>query len=195
MFHYPSVLVAIVAVVLADPKAFPDELKSSESVDEKTPVPKVSRRFAAIREAPCHDCASSRLTDRGRLDKNTNDKLDLAKLRAHLREKPRTKAGQVRQAWPEIKQLLASGHSLKDICQWLNEIGLEIGYARLSDYVCQLRRREAPLPVLSETETETEPVMPERNMNLIQPLAHILEREKKRGGFSYNAEPDPKKLI
>ena len=129
------------------------------------------------------------------MDKDTNDKLDLAKLRAHLREKPRTKAGQVRQAWPEIKQLLASGHSLKDICQWLNEIGLEIGYARLSDYVCQLRRREAPLPVLSETETETEPVMPERNMNLIQPLAHILEREKRRDGFSYNPEPDPKKLI
>jgi hypothetical protein len=129
------------------------------------------------------------------LDKNTNDKLDLAKLRAHLKEKPRTKAGQVRQAWPEIKQLLASGHSLKDICRWLNEIGLEIGYARLSDYICQLRRREAPLPALSETETGAEPAIPERHMDLIQPLAHILEREKKRGVFSYNAEPDPKKLI
>ena len=129
------------------------------------------------------------------MDKNTNDKLDLAKLRAHLREKPRTKAGQVRQAWPEVKQLLASGHSLKDICQWLNEIGLEIGYARLSDYVCQLRRREAPLPLLSETETGAEPVVPERHMDLVQPLAHILEREKRRPGFSYNAEPDPKKLI
>jgi hypothetical protein len=32
-------------------------------------------------------------------------------------------------------------------------------------------------------------------MDLIQPLAHILEREKSRAGFSYNAEPDPKKLI
>jgi hypothetical protein len=27
------------------------------------------------------------------------------------------------------------------------------------------------------------------------PLAHILEREKKRVGFDYNSEPDPKKLI
>lgn len=129
------------------------------------------------------------------MDKNTNDKLDLAKLRAHLREKPRTKAGQVRQAWPEIRQLLASGHSLKDICRWLNEIGLEIGYARLSDYVCQLRRREAPLAMLSESETGAEPATTERHTDLIQPLAHILEREKRRTGFTYNAEPDPKKLI
>ena len=76
------------------------------------------------------------------MDKNATDKLDLAQLRAHMREKPRTKAGQVRQAWPDIKQLLDAGHSLKDVCQWLNEIGLQIGYARLSDYVSQLRRRE-----------------------------------------------------
>ncbi|HEX4167499.1 MAG TPA: hypothetical protein VHZ55_18695 [Bryobacteraceae bacterium] len=129
------------------------------------------------------------------MDKTTNDKLDLAKLRTHLREKPRTKAGQVRQAWPEIKQLLASGHSLKDICRWLNEIGLEIGYARLSDYVCQLRRREASLTMLSEAQPTAEPAIPEQQIDLIQPLAHILEREKKRSGFSYNAEPDPKKLI
>jgi hypothetical protein len=45
--------------------------------------------------------------------------------------------------------LLASGHSLKDICIWLNEIGVQIGYARLSDYVCQLRRRESAIQVLT----------------------------------------------
>jgi hypothetical protein len=27
------------------------------------------------------------------------------------------------------------------------------------------------------------------------PLANVLERERKRPGFNYNAEPDPKKLI
>jgi len=27
------------------------------------------------------------------------------------------------------------------------------------------------------------------------PLANVLERESKRPGFNYNAEPDPKKLI
>ena len=63
---------------------------------------------------------------------NHTQELDLNRLRARLREKPRTKAGQVRQAWPDIRDLLAAGHSLKDIRVWLNEIGLEIGYARLS---------------------------------------------------------------
>lgn len=68
------------------------------------------------------------------------------RLRERLPEKPRTKAGQVRQAWPDIKKLMAAGHSLRDICSWLNEIGLEIGYARLSDYIGQLRRRESHNP-------------------------------------------------
>jgi hypothetical protein len=69
--------------------------------------------------------------------------LDYTRLRAHTLDKPRTKAGQVRQAWPEIKSLIAAGHSLKDICAWLNEIGLEIGYARLSHYIGQMRERDA----------------------------------------------------
>jgi len=49
----------------------------------------------------------------------------------------------VRQAWPEIRKLCAAGHSLKDIWTWVNEIGIEIGYARLSHYIGQLRRKEA----------------------------------------------------
>jgi hypothetical protein len=107
------------------------------------------------------------------LDKHANEKLDFSKLRTHLREKPRTKAGQIRQAWPDIKQLLAAGHSLNDICRWLNEIGLQIGYARLSDYVCQLRRRDAgPLKpavtVIAESAGECG--------GAFLPLAHILVR-------------------
>lgn len=127
------------------------------------------------------------------MSKSANDKLDLLKLRAHVGEKPRTKAGQVRQAWPDIKQLLDVGHSLKDVCTWLNEIGLEIGYARLSDYVCQLRRRDALAWVNTQSGAPSDPAMPEAPT--IHPLAHILEREKKPVGFEYNAEPDPKKLI
>jgi hypothetical protein len=107
-------------------------------------------------------------------------------------EKPRTKAGQVRQAWPDIKQLLDAGHSLKDVCAWLNEIGLQIGYARLSDYVCQLRRREVlsytPQPTIAANTAASE-------LPTVHPLAHILEREKRPVGFDYNSEPDPKKLI
>jgi hypothetical protein len=77
------------------------------------------------------------------MERNSNERPDYTRLRAHLLDKPRTKAGQVRQAWPEIKNLIAVGHSLKDICAWLNEIGLEIGYARLSHYIGQMRERDA----------------------------------------------------
>jgi hypothetical protein len=77
------------------------------------------------------------------MEKTSNEQPDYTRLRAHLLDKPRTKAGQVRQAWPEIKKLIAAGHSLKDICGWLNEIGLEIGYARLSHYIGQMRERDA----------------------------------------------------
>ena len=76
------------------------------------------------------------------MDQTPKDKLDLTRLRARLAEKPRTKAGQVRQAWPDIKALFDAGHSLKDIWMWLNEIGIEIGYARLSHYTGQLKRRD-----------------------------------------------------
>jgi len=77
------------------------------------------------------------------MEETSNEQLDYTRLRAHLLEKPRTKAAQVRQAWPEIKELLAAGHCLKDVCAWLNEIGLEIGYARLSHYIGQMRERDA----------------------------------------------------
>ena len=127
------------------------------------------------------------------MDKNATDKLNLAQLRAHLREKPRNKAGQVRQAWPDIKQLLDAGHSLKDVCQWLNEIGLQIGYARLSDYVSQLRRRETVMMAPAEVTVQSQSTLIEEAAP--HPLAHILEREKKRVGFDYNSEPDHKKLI
>ena len=73
---------------------------------------------------------------------NVNEHLDLSRLRTQVQDKPRTKAGQLRQAWPEIKDLLAAGHSLKNIWAGLNESGLKIGYARLSHYISQLRLRD-----------------------------------------------------
>jgi hypothetical protein len=154
------------------------------------------------------------LRNRGRLDHDSKDKLDLTRLRARLAEKPRTKIGQVRQAWPDIKALFDAGHSLKDIWRWLNEIGIEIGYARLSHYTGQLKRRDkaaAPagtLPLVPEApvvvdqllfastakvrETRTEP---ERSPAPNDALANIREREDRRPGFQSNSEPDVKKLI
>jgi hypothetical protein len=149
------------------------------------------------------------------LDQNPKDILDLTRLRARLRERPRTKAGQVRQAWPEIKALLDSGHSLKDIWGWLNEIGIAIGYARLSHYIGQLKRRDQtaappgtvqpvleivrgsghPPPVPHEDASRENRTKPERPAAVNDPLANVREREDRRSGFQYNSEPDIKKLI
>jgi len=155
------------------------------------------------------------LPNRGRLDQPPKNTLDLNRLRARMGEKPRTKVGQIRQAWPDIKALFDAGHSLKDIWMWLNEIGIEIGYARLSHYIGQLKRKDqtaapaATLPLIAgvppidgrsvptsidsaarESKTESEPP-PTPN----DPLANIREREDRRSGFQYNSEPDVKKLI
>jgi hypothetical protein len=141
---------------------------------------------------------------------NLNQQLDLNQLRKRVREKPRTKAGQVRQAWPDIRDLLAAGHCLKDVWTWLNEIGLEI-YARLSDYVGQLRRQEEARLEIRErqvkpSESVTRAFTPGRSTVRTQapvddramkghPRANLLERERNRPGFHYNDNPDPKKLI
>jgi hypothetical protein len=135
------------------------------------------------------------LQNRGRLDQNAKDKLDLTRLRARRGEKPRTKAGQVRQAWPDIKALFEAGHSLKDIWAWLNEIGIEIGYARLSHYTGQLKRRDQALAASTDGTSREISTELERSPATNDPLANIREREDRRSGFQYNSEPDVKKLI
>jgi hypothetical protein len=142
------------------------------------------------------------------VDKDQNDKLDLNRLRARLGEKPRTKAGQIRQAWPDIKALFDAGHSLKDIWVWLNECGIQIGYARLSHYTGQLRRRDQSVASPERPRASDHPLQPsnegssrevaievEKPSAPVDPLANIREREERRPGFQYNSEPDVKKLI
>ena len=132
--------------------------------------------------------------------------LDLNRLRARLLERPRTKAGQVRQVWPDITNLLAAGHTLKDIWTWLNDIGLQIGYARLSHYVGELKLRDqagqAQFATRMASQTAADPygsprltpqATPTRGRGP-DPLANIVERESKRPGFNYNEQPDPKKV-
>ena len=109
--------------------------------------------------------------------------------------------------WPDVRNLLAAGHSLKDIWTWLNEIGLEIGYARLSHYVSQLRLRDQAAQVQSAPRMVPQTAVAPYSMvrpvpqptpaggQSRDPLANVLEREKNRPGFQYNDVPDPKKLI
>ena len=147
------------------------------------------------------------------MDNDSKHEIDFGRLRARVREKPRTKAGQVRQAWPEIKDLAAAGHSLKDIWAWLNESGISIGYARLSHYIGQLRKKEkagdgpgrradadaalnmsaastAPLLDPSSGQDQTSETGPNPD-----PLANVRVREERRPGFNYNSQPDLRKLI
>jgi len=125
--------------------------------------------------------------------------LDLNRLRARRGEKPRTKAGQVRQAWPEIRELIAAGHSLKDIWKCVNEIGIEIGYARLSHYVGQLRRSEPAVQVHAQRfDASRQPTSGHTGLNdgnASDPLANLRAREQQPPGFNYNPDVDLKKLI
>jgi hypothetical protein len=134
-----------------------------------------------------------------------NTGLDVQRFRLLAQTKPRTKAGQVRQVWPELKVALAAGHRLKDIRTWLSEIGIEIGYARLSDYVGQLKRRDAvpsPARVISETRNSVAPrqktTVSHRSARSgagSDPLSNLQEHERRPALFDFNPEPDAKKLI
>lgn len=134
---------------------------------------------------------------------DTTVHLDIKRLRERAGEKPRTKIGQVRQVWPDIKSLLSAGHSLKDIWTWLNEIGLEIGYARLSYCIAQLRLQDraaqAPsqdllrglTPVPPEQARQDQPGgQGEQSPNeTLDPLRNLRERRARKSGFEYDPFP------
>lgn len=56
-------------------------------------------------------------------------------------EKPSTKMGQVRWAWPHLQAALAAGHTLRTIHARLSEVGIDIGYRTLSLYIGRLERQ------------------------------------------------------
>ncbi len=72
-------------------------------------------------------------------------------LRSLPKQKPKTKAGQIRWLWPDIKRALDSGHTVKEVFEALKKDGFKIPYSRLRLYVAELRR-EYPL---AEIENET----------------------------------------
>ena len=140
------------------------------------------------------------------MPRRSTGELDLAVLRAQAQKKPRTKAGQVRQAWPEIRHLLAAGHSLKDVWIWLKEIGIDIPYTRLSEYVNQLRRADpssgdsrtstatalptTPTPVASSVDTGRA----QEKRTTHDPWANVRRSEANRPGFHYRpAVPEDEK--
>jgi len=126
---------------------------------------------------------------------NTTAPLDLTRLRAMEKERPSTKLGQVRQAWPEIQRLLAAGHRLKDICARLNEIGIDIGYARLSDYVNRLRRESPPQGQAVTPPAPAAPAPVERGSDF-DPLSNFKRSMANRPGFDYKPfNPDDEEKL
>ena len=144
------------------------------------------------------------------MNSNLSEHLDLNRLRTRLREKPRTKAGQVRQAWPDIRDLLAAGHRLKDIWAWLNELGVDVGYTQLSHCISELRLRDQAAlsqtqdlrrqrtPVESDKQTaapeqpgQDDPASQARPLGntASDPLRNVREQRARKQGFDYDPFP------
>jgi hypothetical protein len=129
----------------------------------------------------------------------------LVALRNLTAERPTTKMGQVRWAWPEIQAALTAGHTLQLIHRRLNESGIDIGYRTLSLYIGRLQRKQGRLPIVtappqagktSSTLGLRSPEMVSENVGA-DPFANIrTQREKKRReGFEYHPFSTNKKLL
>ena len=132
----------------------------------------------------------------------------LSRLRSLSAEKPTTKMGQIRWAWPEIQAALAAGHTLQLIHKRLNEIGIGIGYRTLSLYIGRLERRQASarthyIAAASQTRKTESSGLAARGAegtaveSAPDPFANIRqEREKKKSaGFEYDAFSINKRLL
>jgi len=68
--------------------------------------------------------------------------LDLTHLRKLSEEKPDRQIALLRRAWPDIIAALNSGHTLKHVCESLNEDGIAVAYPTLRTIVARLRREQ-----------------------------------------------------
>ena len=68
--------------------------------------------------------------------------LDLTHLRKLSEEKPDRQIALLRRAWPDIIAALNSGHTLKHVCESLNEDGIAVAYPTLRTTVARLRREQ-----------------------------------------------------
>jgi hypothetical protein len=121
-------------------------------------------------------------------------------LRNLLNERPATKMGQVRAAWPYIQAALQAGHSLKAVWERLRADGVNIHYNRLSEYVCRLQRRGVSLPAGSESappRAEKETPIRTRSGSPVngEPAANLRERLDRPTGFAYRGTGSKEDLV
>jgi len=121
-------------------------------------------------------------------------------------EKPKSKIASIRDAWPDILTALKAGHSLKYVCESLNEDGVAVQYKMLRAYVSILRREDAqrsapPLGPKPRSAPVLDPVqVPPTSVPTISrpnPLATAMEYLSKVRGFqNFTGEPpDPDKIF
>jgi hypothetical protein len=126
-------------------------------------------------------------------------------LSALLEGRPKTKSGQIRWLWPNIKAALRDGHQLKHVWECLVQDGVNLSYSKLRWYVARLRKLEAAGADLPGDGTEPEVTralgaLPNGASNSDTPkrdaLANLRDRMNKRPGFEFDERPpDEKKLI
>jgi len=122
-------------------------------------------------------------------------------LSARIQEKPRTKFGELRRLWPEIKAELRDGNKLKQIWECIVEGGIDLSWPKFRTYVTRLRKLEAAGADLPVRETSRQDVAPasehrERNIGKRDPLSNLRTHLNKRPGFEFDERPpDKNKLI
>jgi hypothetical protein len=131
----------------------------------------------------------------------------LARLRSLPAERPTSKMGQVRWAWPEIQAARAAGHTLQRVHQRLHDAGIEIGYRTLSLYIGRLAREQqsgrgyggaaAKQAKNAKSEGRSRTHVLAAAQAPADPFANIRrERERKRSaGFDYDAFSTNKNLL
>ena len=115
--------------------------------------------------------------------------------------RPRSKLGQVRRLWPEIKAALRDGHQLKQVWECLSEDGIELSWSKFRTYIVRLRKLEAAGAEMPHRGAEPVETTPSRRNSQPAPpnrdaLANLRERINNRPGFEFDERPpDAKKLI
>jgi hypothetical protein len=125
----------------------------------------------------------------------------LPHLRQLLNERPATKMGQIRAAWPSIREALQAGHTVKAVWERLRADGMDIGYNCLSEYIGRIERRgvhgtTALVPAPPQAGKEKPPVtLVSASLARDDPAANLRERLDRSTGFAYRGTGRKEDLV
>jgi hypothetical protein len=124
----------------------------------------------------------------------------LPHLKQLVSERPRTKMGQIRAAWPQIREALQAGHTLKAVWERLQADGLEIRYNRLSEYIGRIQRGARVTTTFTPAPPQAEkgkPVSPPLSASRAKddPTANLRERLDRSTGFTYRGTGRKEELV